>query len=309
MDDTITALDTTAATAVDFFERMPEQIRLSSRALGWSPLNFERREPPPSRERLDGGSTEHLVFLSLGAGMLRRKKDGEPEQQFQLSPGWIAIQPAQTPMSYAWDRRLDLCVLGLEPRYVDRVAERMFGTATSNFKITAATRENDPAISNIAGVLAREVVRADTGAMLYAESLASILTVHLLRNYASVPAVAASELPAPGGTARVTSRAVADAMRCVQRNFATALSLEDIASAARVSPFHLSRLFKRTVGVSPYQYLIQTRVNAARSLLSASSGQRSLAEIATAVGFADQSHLTRHCKRVLGVTPAGLRNA
>jgi AraC family transcriptional regulator len=48
-------------------------------------------------------------------------------------------------------------------------------------------------------------------------------------------------------------------------------------------------------------------VNAARSLLSAGSGQRSLAEVASAVGFADQSHLTRQFKRHFGVTPSRLR--
>jgi AraC family transcriptional regulator len=59
--------------------------------------------------------------------------------------------------------------------------------------------------------------------------------------------------------------------------------------------------------VSPHQYLIQVRVNNARSLLSAGSGERSLAEVASAVGFSDQSHLTRHFKRIVGVTPKQFR--
>ena len=63
----------------------------------------------------------------------------------------------------------------------------------------------------------------------------------------------------------------------------------------------------RTFSVSPHQYLIQLRVNSARSLLSAGSGEHSLAELASAVGFADQSHLTRHFKRIVGVTPRQFR--
>jgi methylphosphotriester-DNA--protein-cysteine methyltransferase len=69
----------------------------------------------------------------------------------------------------------------------------------------------------------------------------------------------------------------------------------------------LARLFKQSLGVSPHQYLIQVRVNSARWLLSAGSGERSLAEVATAVGFADQSHLTRHFQRMTGVTPGQFR--
>jgi AraC family transcriptional regulator len=74
-----------------------------------------------------------------------------------------------------------------------------------------------------------------------------------------------------------------------------------------LSPFHLARLFKQRLGVSPHRYLVQVRVDNARWLLSAGSGARSLAEIASAVGFADQSHLTRHFKRVTGMTPSQMR--
>jgi AraC family transcriptional regulator len=85
------------------------------------------------------------------------------------------------------------------------------------------------------------------------------------------------------------------------------VSLADIAGAAHLSPYHLTRVFKKATGISPHQYLVQVRVNSARSLLTAGAGDRSLAEIAAAVGFADQSHLTRHFKRMLGITPKQLR--
>ena len=98
-------------------------------------------------------------------------------------------------------------------------------------------------------------------------------------------------------------RAVNRALAFIREHHASDISLSDIAAAAHMSPFHLTRLFKRTFGVAPYQYLIQMRVNSARALITAGGGGYSLAEIATSVGFADQSHLTRHFKKVLGVTP------
>jgi AraC-like DNA-binding protein len=102
-------------------------------------------------------------------------------------------------------------------------------------------------------------------------------------------------------------RAVTQAVDFIHDNYAGGLSLSDIAAAAHLSPFHLSRIFKKATGVSPHQYLLQVRVNSARALLTAGAGERSLAEVAAAVGFADQSHLTRHFKRMLGVTPKQLR--
>jgi AraC family transcriptional regulator len=61
------------------------------------------------------------------------------------------------------------------------------------------------------------------------------------------------------------------------------------------------RRFKHTLHMAPHQYLIQRRVERATELLK--SGQYSVAQVASAVGFSDQSHLYRHCKRLLGVKP------
>jgi AraC family transcriptional regulator len=100
---------------------------------------------------------------------------------------------------------------------------------------------------------------------------------------------------------------VAQALQFIHAHYTTDLSLSEIARAVNLSPFHIARVFKQSLGVSPHQYLIQLRVNSARSLLAAGSGERSLAEVASAVGFADQSHLTRHFKRIVGMTPRQFR--
>jgi AraC family transcriptional regulator len=80
-----------------------------------------------------------------------------------------------------------------------------------------------------------------------------------------------------------------------------------MANAAGMSTFHFTRLFKRTMGMSPHQYLVEVRVHSAHALLSAGSERPSLAEVAAAVGFSDQSHLTRQFKRILGTTPKKAR--
>jgi len=159
------------------------------------------------------------------------------------------------------------------------------------------------------------VVRAEPGSKLYAESLANILAVHLLRHYAvcadgqNLQACSMSDSAETEHTETPATqpRAVAQALQFIHANYTSDLSLNEIAKAVNLSPFHVARLFKQSVGVSPHQYLIQLRVNSARSLLSAGSGEHSLAELASAVGFADQSHLTRHFKRIVGVTPRQFR--
>ena len=116
-------------------------------------------------------------------------------------------------------------------------------------------------------------------------------------------------------TARVTDCVItgagADAVaRMVRDRLADELlappSLADLATDLGMSRYQLLRAFRTAMGIPPYAWLAQYRVNRARCLLE--SGLRP-AEAAGAVGFADQAHLTRWFRRVLGVTPAAYRNS
>ncbi|WP_046710072.1 helix-turn-helix transcriptional regulator, partial [Streptomyces europaeiscabiei] len=83
-------------------------------------------------------------------------------------------------------------------------------------------------------------------------------------------------------------------------------SLADLATDLGLSRYQLLRAFRTTMGMPPYAWLAQHRVSRARGLLEA--GARP-AEVAGQVGFADQAHMTRWFRRVLGVTPAAYRTS
>jgi AraC-like DNA-binding protein len=78
------------------------------------------------------------------------------------------------------------------------------------------------------------------------------------------------------------------------------LSLDAIATHARMDKYHLARAFRDEVGLPPHAYLTELRVARAKELLRA--GMRA-SEVATNVGFYDQSQLHRHFRRIVGVTP------
>lgn len=77
-------------------------------------------------------------------------------------------------------------------------------------------------------------------------------------------------------------------------------TLAETARVLHAHPAHLVRTFSTAFGVPPHQYVTSRRVDLARRLLL--DGQPP-SEVAVAVGFSDQSHLTRHFTRVLGVAP------
>jgi len=86
----------------------------------------------------------------------------------------------------------------------------------------------------------------------------------------------------------------------LQTHYAASVSLEQLSQIAQLKPLRLLRVFQREVGMPPHTYLIQVRVARAKGLLSLGMP---IAEVAYETGFTDQSHLNRHFKRYLGITP------
>ena len=95
-------------------------------------------------------------------------------------------------------------------------------------------------------------------------------------------------------------RAVEVVREYLEDNHAANVSLEELSRLSNLSPFHLTRVFSERVGMPPHAYQTQVRVARARDLLLRGWP---ITSAAFETGFADQSHLTRHFKRVVGVTP------
>jgi AraC-like DNA-binding protein len=106
-----------------------------------------------------------------------------------------------------------------------------------------------------------------------------------------------------GGRRRMAREyhAVRHAREFLEANHDRSVSLNELASVANLSPFYFHRLFCRETGMPPHAYQIQVRLLHAKKLLRRG---RPLAHVASVTGFADQSHLSRHFKRLMGVTPA-----
>ncbi|WP_207950618.1 MULTISPECIES: helix-turn-helix transcriptional regulator [Marinobacter] len=84
------------------------------------------------------------------------------------------------------------------------------------------------------------------------------------------------------------------------------LSLEDISAAAHLSKYHFLRLFRRQFGITPHQYVINCRINAARSALEAGE---SVNDVVHRYGFSDLSHFNRRFKRIYGMTPTSYQQS
>jgi AraC-like DNA-binding protein len=97
-----------------------------------------------------------------------------------------------------------------------------------------------------------------------------------------------------------TARAIAKAKQFIDDHFREPINLDRLAAFAGLSRFSLAKQFRQRVGISPYRYVCQVRVRHAQLMMA--QGQRPT-DIASEVGFFDQSHLARHFKRACGMTP------
>ncbi|MDG3439490.1 helix-turn-helix transcriptional regulator [Nitrospirillum amazonense] len=188
--------------------------------------------------------------------------------------------------------------IGLMPEQLIEAADacRRIGTASkprflSNFRV------RDPWLVHMGEMLSLELGRAPHPAQdLLIESLSVALSVHLVRGYSAD--VHESAPPA----AMLSSAAMRRAFAYVEDRGMEKISLAELAEAAGVNRFHLVKIFKKEVGMSPMRYLERLRIERAKELIRAA--ELPLADIAYAVGFSDQSHFTRRFRHHVGCTPA-----
>jgi len=147
--------------------------------------------------------------------------------------------------------------------------------------------------------MALSLVEADIGAEK-ARAVARLLVVYHRRTGGQSQHSAVLELGA-------TSDRVQDALEYAKKDLTQALSVTELAQAARLSPRQFSRVFRTETGVSPAKAIESIRLEAARIMVE--QGRRSLDEIARACGFGDCERMRRSFLRVHGQTPRSLRNA
>lgn len=143
-----------------------------------------------------------------------------------------------------------------------------------------------------AAVDGRSGIGLDEAALLFVRRFASLAGGHLERG-------------SPGAAPHHRHRAV-DAAMWIAANARHEIDLDTGAAQAGLSPFHFLRLFKRTLGVTPHQYLLRCRLREAARMLGEGNG---VTDTAYEVGFNDLSNFVRTFHRASGVSPGQFQRA
>jgi len=274
-----------------------EHIVQSSSGKGWHGLDVAEIIHPLDDFALPA-LPRHILVINLSApSTIQERLAG---RQGHLGTGNVVILPAGAPTTWHLEREGEVrhLHLYLSPTLIQQIATSAdIDPDTVEFVDTLGMF--DPRIETIALSLLSELRSEGLGGRLYVESLANILGIHLLRQHSSVKQ---PSLPRSVGLDRATLRRVST---YIEEHLAEDLSLSELAAVAYLSPYHFARLFKASTGFAPHQYVIGRRIERAKLFLSTTNW--SLTAIAHAVGFAHESHLALHFKRVTGLLPSASR--
>lgn len=212
-------------------------------------------------------------------------------------PEGVCVIPSGHPFTARLGADTEQVAIYLDPSIVMRASDEAH--AASAIEVVEGCSENDPVARSIGLALLAEMGTEGTGGRLYAESLANLLAVHLLRHYT---AEGANVRRFRGG---LSGRRQSRVLSFIAENYESDLSLAELAEVAGMSTFHFAREFKRATGTTPHQYLIKLRVERAKALLTES--EIPLVEVSSRSGFSHQSHFTRLFRRLTGTTPQTYR--
>lgn len=199
-----------------------------------------------------------------------------------------------------WQNTAELTLFYLHPRFIctaiDDSIENNHFEVGDRFSLVSDTLIHE------VGVIFRYLCSKGMAAeKLYLESLANLLAVHLLKNYLN------HKLKVPSLERGLSPKKLDLVLQYIEANLDRKITLSELANIAGVGKFYFCRLFKSSLGLTPYQYVIQQRVARAKKLLTRSNIP--ICDIALDCGFSSQSHLAKHFRSMVKASPMSYRKS
>jgi len=277
-------------------------VLATSAGRGWRGIDAEHLRLP-AYESPEVAAAGCSLALHLGRAVATKHRAGGQWRGELLVPGSVNLFSAGEPRQFRVPDGYECVVIQLDRELADGVSEAACGVR--GVEHVGGVGLRDLEVERIALLLKAELKTGGLGGELYAQSLANALAVHLLREHSSLGEKAGREAarePKPGGLPKPALRRATD---YIGDNLGADLSLAEVAAAAGYSPHHFARMFRESTGLPPHRYVVRERAERAKHLLLGT--ETPLGEVARLCGFANQSHMGRHVKALLGATPARLR--
>ena len=275
---------------------------VTSADLGWKSITVAEFKQPPGDSQFTP-DLEHTIALCLATKPYRIwQAIGDQNYSGIYSKGDLSIAPAKLPCSYKVYGDDHYLEIKIPSPFLEQVATEVMNCDLDRLELRTEFCDRNPQIEQLAMMLRSELHRGKDGAgELYVDSLANALIVNVLRNYSvTKPKIAIYERG-------LSDRYLFQAIEYIDNNLSQSIKLEDLATHVGISKFHFSRLFKKSMGLSPHQYVMQQRIELAKQLLLTSN--MSISDVALECGFNSHAHMGKYFRQIVGITPKAYRQS
>ena len=277
---------------------VPGEVIGASDGLGWNNVTLRAYRYlgqdvfiPPMRDHM-------IVSYKSGDTPMERRFDGSWTQT-KCAPGSISLLTQAQRSNWNWSQNIDVCHIYLSDKLLTRIASEATDNEVTAVRLKDILNVEDPVITTSVDAIRRESSQGGMGGPLYAEAIATQLAIHLLRHYASIKINEVSD------SSKLSTRQQRQIADYVEANLDQNIEMHNLATVVGLGQWSFGRRFRTTFGVPPHQYLMEKRIERARTLVENSN--MPLKQIAPACGFSDQAHMTRVFRTRLKTTPGILR--
>jgi len=243
---------------------------------------------------------QHHILLNLRDEPHRVENwRGDEHRDFIYHKNEIIVTPAGIKSGWKWHAKSKIIIITLDPKKFENFAQKELGVVLGSAQLQDIPQFMDEDIVS-AGVMALDALKSQMGSSVMYESFARIFLTKLIQKYG----LQGEEYEF---SKRFSAKHYKRVLDYVAQNFGQEITLEHMATEAGLSPFHFARLFKQTIGETPYQFVMDYRVEQAKKMLADSA--RPMIDIALSCGFSDQAHFSRVFKQLAGKTPKDWRKS
>ena len=263
---------------------------------------IEDAPPEPGAVRTDLERGHSILLFTDGISRAREHElASAAHYDTRLDPGDMLVYSRELsarPHLTAWHDPASFVHLHLSPGVV-REACRTADADYEGLEFTDRFPAQDPLMEHLLRQLGTELESGAPNGRLYAEQLMQTVAVHLVQHHTC------GTPEAKCYTGGVPPKRLERVEEYVRAHLSEDVRLEDLAEQAGMSQHHFCRQFKKSTGTSPYQYVIERRVEEGKRLLEETD--QLVAQVAFAVGYDSQSRFTQQFKKRVGTTPGAYR--
>lgn len=285
-------------TVAKLAESLPAPPLLTSKEANWNHVFLAYYQHPGTELKEPAIPFHTLEVMDIRSPALLERRLGKKLLSYPIRDGEIFLCPAQTEQWIEWKKTLNFSLLAFDPLFIESLANE--AEISQPIEFIPQWQVFDPTIQAITNALKADLEAGCPAGSLYGQHFGTALAIHLLKNLTiSKPAIAEYDDGLP-------CQNLKQVLEYIEENLAEKIQLEDLAKISGMSVFHFARQFKQSMQIQPHKYVLRRRIERAKQLLR--HPDYNVTRVATECGFANPSHLSRHFRTLVRMSPGEFRN-